>query len=105
MTKPIRFAAIGLDHRHIYGQAENMLAVGGEFVGWWTEGNPGTLDGFAKRFPDAQRVDDRKILLEDESIDLILIAAIPANRAALAIEAMERGKDGMVDAKLLLNGG
>ena len=97
MTKPIRFAAIGLDHRHIYGQAENMLAVGGEFVGWWTEGNPGTLDGFAKRFPDAQRVDDRKILLEDESIDLILIAAIPANRAALAIEAMEHGKDVMVD--------
>jgi predicted dehydrogenase len=95
--QPIRFAALGLDHRHIYGMAKNMQAVGGEFVGWWTDGNPGTLDGFNKRFPAAARFDDRHQLLEDPSIDLILIAAIPCDRASLAIEAMENGKDVMVD--------
>jgi len=97
VNTPLKFAAIGLDHRHIYGQAANMQAVGGEFVGWWTEGNPGTLDGFEKRFPDAPRVEDRKALLEDPSIDLILIAAIPSDRAALAVEAMRHGKDVMTD--------
>ncbi len=97
MTAPLRFAAIGLEHFHIYGQAKNMLAVGAEFAGWWTEGNPRTLDGFEQWFPDAPRVQDRKALLEDKSIDLILIAAIPAQRAAFAIEAMEHGKDVMVD--------
>jgi len=81
---PLKFAALGLDHRHIYGQAANMQAVGGEFVGWWTEGDPGTLDGFEKRFPDAPRVADKRALLEDPSIDLILIAAIPSDRASLA---------------------
>lgn len=97
MTRPLRFAALGLDHRHIYGQAANMQAVGGEFVGWWTEGNPNTLDGFDKRFPDAPRAADKRALLEDPTIDLILIAAIPSDRAALAIEAMQHGKDVMTD--------
>lgn len=97
MNAPLRFAAIGLDHRHIYGQSENMLAQGAEFAGYWTDGTPETLAGFAKRFPDVPRAEDRAQLLEDESIDLILIAAIPADRAALAIEAMEHGKDVMTD--------
>jgi predicted dehydrogenase len=96
-TRTLRFAALGLDHRHIYGQAEHMLAVGAEFAGWWTQGSPGTLDGFLKRFPDVPRYEDRAALLQDPTIDLILIAAIPADRAALAIEAMDHGKDVMVD--------
>lgn len=93
----LKFAAVGLDHRHIYGQAEHMQSVGAEFVGWWTDGEPPTLAGFNKRFPTIPRVMDRAQLLEDPSIDLILIAAIPSQRAALAIEAMEHGKDVMVD--------
>ena len=97
MTKKLRVAAIGLDHRHIYGQVGSMLAVGAELAGYWTEGEPGTLAGFQKRFPEARRVADRRELLDDPSIDLILIAAIPADRAALAIEAMECGKDVMTD--------
>ncbi len=95
--KALKFAALGLDHRHIYGQTAQMEAVGGEFVGWWTNGTPGTLDGFAKRFPNAPRVNDPAELLENPDIDLILIAAIPSDRAALAIAAMEHGKDVMVD--------
>lgn len=98
-NRPIRFAALGLDHRHIYGMAENMETVGGEFVGWWTKGDPGTLDGFNKRFPDVaeKRFDDYTALLQDDTIDLILVAAIPCDRAALAIDAMKHGKDVMVD--------
>lgn len=97
MAKTIKFAAIGLDHRHIYGMSQNMLNVGAEFVGWWTEGDPDTLDGFDKRFPNAPRIHNRNEILENADIDLVLIAAIPSDRAALAIEAMEAGKDVMVD--------
>lgn len=97
MTGKLKFAAIGLDHRHIYGQAGHMQDVGAEFVSWWTRGDPGTLDGFGKRFGDVPRVNDRRTILEDPDIDLVLIAAIPSDRAALAIEAMEHGKDVMVD--------
>ncbi len=97
MNRPLRFAAIGLDHRHIYGQAQMMISVGAAFAGWWTDGTPATLPGFLRRFPDVPRHTTRQSLLDDPDIDLILIAAIPCDRAALAIEAMEHGKDVMVD--------
>lgn len=97
MAKTIKFAAIGLDHRHIYGMSQNMIDIGAEFTGWWTDGDPDTLQGFEKRFPDVKRIEDRGAVLENPDIDLVLIASIPSERAALAIEAMEAGKDVMVD--------
>ena len=93
----MKFAAIGIDHRHIFGMAENMIAAGAEFAGWWTDGAPGTLAGFLKRFPDVPRASDVGALLEDPSIELILISSIPRDRAAQAIAAMEAGKDVMTD--------
>ncbi|MEM6948069.1 MAG: Gfo/Idh/MocA family oxidoreductase [Pseudomonadota bacterium] len=93
----LRFAALGIDHRHIFGMAANMQAEGAEFAGFWTEGMPETLPGFEKRFPEVPRIDDKARLIEDDSLDLILIAAVPGDRAALAIEAMRAGRDVMVD--------
>jgi predicted dehydrogenase len=97
MTRVLKFAALGIDHRHIFGMSEKMMQLGNEFVGWWTDGAPEPLEGFQKRFPAVPRVTDRAVLLADPTIDLILICAIPRDRAALAIEAMEAGKDVMVD--------
>lgn len=97
MDKPIRMGVLGIDHWHILAQIAYMQDVGAELVGWWTDGDPGTLPGFVESHPDTPRVADRARLLEDDSIDLILIAAVPAERAALAIEAMQHGKDVMTD--------
>ena len=94
---PLRFAAIGIDHRHIYDQVQSLLDVGAHCVGWWTDGHPKTLDGFVKRFPHVPRVDDRRALLDDPGIALITCAAVPADRARHAIEAMRAGKDFMAD--------
>lgn len=97
MKKPLTFGAIGLDHRHIYGMSQSMLDTGATFKGWWTDGAPEPLDGFVKRFSDAPRVASMQELLDDPDIDFILIASIPADRAAQAIAAMRAGKDVMVD--------
>ena len=96
-NSPLRFAAIGLDHRHIYHQVGRLLDLGCECVGYWTEDEPQPLAGFVKRFPDIPRVDDRRRLLEDTSIPLIVSAGVPDQRAGIAIEAMRHGKDVMVD--------
>lgn len=103
MSKPLTFAALGIDHRHIFGMAGNMQDAGAKFAGWWTGISPGTADGvpdtqegFRKRFPHVTKT-HKEVLLADPSIDLVLISAIPSDRAALAIEAMEAGKDVMVD--------
>lgn len=97
MTNPLKIAALGIDHRHIFGMAGNLIAEGAEFKSWWTEGNPETLENFTERFPDVKRVADKDQILNDPEIDLILIASIPRDRTALAIAAMEAGKDVMVD--------
>ncbi|MGB7181110.1 MAG: Gfo/Idh/MocA family oxidoreductase [Burkholderiaceae bacterium] len=93
----IKFAAIGLDHRHIYEQVGRLLELGCECRGYWTQGDPQPLEGFVKRFPDLKRVDDKQALLDDPDIQLIVTAAIPNDRAAIAVAAMRAGKDVMSD--------
>lgn len=88
---------VGIDHRHIYGMLTGMLDAGARCKGWWTEGEPQTLAGFNKRFGEVRRYDDRQALLDDSEINLILIACPPHERAERAIEAMEHGKDVMLD--------
>jgi len=90
-------AVIGIDHRHAYGMLGGMLDAGAHGIGWWTDGSPKTLDGFTKRFPDLPRHADRHTLLNDPNVHMVLISAVPGDRADLAIEAMQAGKDVMVD--------
>ncbi len=96
MSGEIRFAALGLDHRQIYGMSQGMIDAGATLAGWWTQGEPQPLEGFVKRFPDAPRLDLDRIL-GDPDIALVLIACRPDRRADLAIQAMRAGKDVMVD--------
>jgi predicted dehydrogenase len=93
----LKFAAIGLDHRHIYDQVTSLLDIGAECVGFWSRDEAMPLQGFMEKFPHIPRVKERAQLLEDKSIHLITCAAIPNERADLAIEAMRHGKDFMVD--------
>jgi predicted dehydrogenase len=92
------FAAIGLDHRHIYHLIGELLAAGAQCAGYWTgTSDPKVLEGVRERFPVLRAVDDRDALLDDPAVDLIVSAAVPAERAALAVQAMRRGKDVLVD--------
>ena len=93
----LKFAAIGLDHRHIYDQVGTLRGTGAECVGYWSREDVPPIEGFVKRFPDVPRVDDKAKLLEDSSIHLIVSAGISAERADIAMEAMRHGKDVMVD--------
>jgi predicted dehydrogenase len=94
----MRFAVIGLDHRHVYEITAHLVEAGMECAGYWPEtSDPGVLEGFQRRFPHLQAVADKDRLLDDPTIAVIAIAAIPADRAPLAIAAMRRGKDVLVD--------
>ncbi len=97
MSRPLRFAAIGLDHRHIYHLVGELIEAGAECAGYCAEtSDPRVLDGFRERFPQLQSV-ERERLFDDSSIDIIVSAAIPRDRPAIAIRAMRAGKDVMVD--------
>ena len=92
----MKLGVLGIDHGHIFGMLSNMLREGATCERWWTGGPAVTEEKFRATF-DLERVEDRRRILEDPSIDMVLISAVPADRAGLAIEAMEASKDVMVD--------
>ncbi len=94
---PIGFGVIGADHIHVYRMAEDMIAAGGVFKGWWTRNEPEPSARVFKAFPNTSRIADYRSLLDDPGIDLILIGTVPGERASFAIESMLAGKDVMTD--------
>lgn len=94
---PLKFAAIGLDHRHIYHQVGRLLDLGAECKGYYTRDSAVPLEGFVKRFPKLERIADPQALLGDPEIQLIVSAGIPIERAGIAVLAMRHEKDVMVD--------
>jgi predicted dehydrogenase len=97
MANGVKLGVIGIDHGHIFGMLGNMLAEGCRCTHWWTDGEPLTAPSFRQRFPTLERAADRRRILDDPEVAMVLISAVPADRARLAIEAMEAGKDVMVD--------
>ncbi len=97
MVQPkIRFAITGLNHGHIYGQTQSMLDVCAEAVCFFAlEDNLAAQ--FSKAYPQILRVQTLEEILEDESIQLVLNAGIPVERATMGIQVMQHGKDYMVD--------
>lgn len=92
----IRFSVIGLNHGHIYGQTAAVIQGGGELVSVYAK-EPDLLKDFVKRYPQAKIAKTEKEILEDNSIQLVVSASIPVERAPLGIQVMQHGKDFMVD--------
>ncbi len=93
---PIRVAAIGLNHPHIYGMTQAVVRAGAQLVCVHAQEDD-LVDAYRKVFPQAVRVADKRAILEDPGIDMVLSAIVPDLRAGTAIEAMRHGKDVMVD--------
>ena len=90
------FAAIGINHNHIYDQTDLMLNAGCELKAFHALEDD-LAATYAERYPQAKRVREEKEILEDESIRLIVGAGIADERAPMAIRAMRHGKDVMLD--------
>lgn len=92
----IKFAVIGMNHGHIYGQVNAVQRGGGELVSYYAKESELMAD-FRKRFPEAKAAASEKEILDDKSIQLVLSSGIPADRAPLGIRVMKSGKDYMSD--------
>jgi predicted dehydrogenase len=97
-SRPIRFAAVGLDHSHAFGQIEGLLDQGCQLVGFSSDDQAAAVaQAVRRRWPDVMWLDDPTSLLADPSIDVIVTAAVPDRRSAIAIEALGNGKDVVAD--------
>ncbi len=95
--RPIRFAAIGLDHAHIFGQIKGLLAQGCELVGTATDDDSASIAQTVRAlYPDVPVMTEAE-LIGDDSIDLIVTAAVPDRRGPIAIAALTAGKNVMAD--------
>lgn len=92
----IRFAAVGLNHPHINGQVDMVIRGGGELVSFFAK-EPELAAAFGRRYPSARAARDEREIINDETLQLVVSAAIPNQRAPLGIEVMRHGKDFMVD--------
>ncbi len=92
----IKFSVIGLNHGHIYGMTDAIIRGGGELVSVYAK-EPDLLAAYLKRYPNVKQAASEKEVLEDQSTQLILSAAIASERAPIGIRAMQHGKDFMAD--------
>lgn len=92
----IKFSVIGLNHGHINSQTEAVIRGGGELVSFYAP-EPDLASAFSKRYPQAKLAGSEKEILEDKSIQLVVSASIPSDRAPLGVRVMRSGKDFMVD--------
>lgn len=90
------FAAVALDHGHIYGQCNGLVQAGGSLRKVF-DPDPSKIAAFVAKFPQAGVASCIDEILEDPGIKLVAAAAIPSERGPLGCRVMESGKDYFTD--------
>jgi len=90
------FAAVGLDHGHIYGMSNGLIEAGAQ-VKWVYDPDPEKVAQYIKAFPQAKAARSEGEVLSDSSVHMIANAAIPCDRCSVGLRAMDAGKDYFTD--------
>ncbi len=93
---PFCFAAVGLAHNHIYLMCKGLIAAGATLKCAFDE-DRNNISVFKKVFGEAQIYQSFEEVLNDDEINLIVSAAVPSDRAEIAIKSLESGKHFLVD--------
>ncbi|MFC0672609.1 Gfo/Idh/MocA family protein [Brachybacterium hainanense] len=96
------FAAMHLDHGHIFGMTEGLLGAGGTLK-WVYDPQPERAAAFAEKYPQVTVASSEEEVLADPAVHLVAAAAVPADRAPLGIRVMEAGKDYFTDKSPLVS--
>lgn len=89
-------AAIGLDHGHIYGMCNGLIEAGAQLK-WVYDSDINKVLKFLEVYPQAKAAKCEGEILMDCSVHLIASAAIPTDRCAIGLRAMDAGKDYFAD--------
>ncbi len=89
-------SAIGLDHGHIYGQTRFLKDAGARVKQVW-DPDPEKVKKFQEVFPEVTIAKDKREILEDDEVRMVVAATVSADRSDLGIEVMRAGKDYFTD--------
>jgi predicted dehydrogenase len=90
------FAAVALEHGHIYGMCNGLLEAGAELV-WVYDPDPAKVQAFLQRFPGTPVAENEAQVLEDARIQLVAGAAVPSERGDLGLRVQQHGKHYFTD--------
>lgn len=90
------FAAVALDHGHIYGMTNGLVEAGGTLK-WVYDPDPTKVQAFVKKYPQVKAASSEEEVMNDPEVQLIAGAAVPSERCALGLRAMDHGKDYFTD--------
>jgi predicted dehydrogenase len=86
-----RFAAIGLDHGHIYGMCNGLIEAGGELAAVY-DPDPKKVEGFIKNYPEVKIASSEEEILTNPEIKLVASANIPVDRGPLGLRVLRSWK-------------
>ncbi len=98
----LRFAAVGLDHGHINGMCNGLTEAGAELALVY-DPDPAKVGELCARHPGSAPAASLAQVLDDPGIALVASSAVPADRCAIGLAAMEHGKDFFADKPPLVN--
>jgi len=90
------FAAMSLDHGHIYGMVDNLVQAGG-VLKYVYDTDPKKAESLQRRHPLAQIANSPEQILQDSDVMLVAAAAIPSLRCDLGLQVLAHGKDYFTD--------
>jgi len=90
------FAAIALDHGHIYGMCNGLTEAGADLK-WVYDSDPKKVKVFLERFPQAKKARSEDEIFDDKEVKLVAGAAVTSERCALGLRAIAAGKDYFTD--------
>ena len=90
------FAAIALDHGHIYGMCNGLVEAGADLK-WVYDPDPKKVKAFLEKFPQAKKARSEKEIYDDKEVKLVAGAAVTSERCPLGLRAIAAGKDYFTD--------
>lgn len=90
------FAAMALDHGHIYGMCNGLIEAGATLK-YVYDPDPTKVERFLKTYPNVRAASSEEEILTDKEVKLVAGAAIPSLRCPLGLKVMDYGKDYFTD--------
>lgn len=90
------FAAMSLDHGHIYGQCNGLIEAGAELK-WVYDADAAKAEAFRQKYPGVRIAESEEQILNDPEVQLVAAAAIPSLRGPLGVRVLRSGKHYFTD--------
>jgi predicted dehydrogenase len=90
------FAAMALDHGHIYGMCNGLTEAGGTLK-YVYDPDPAKVAAFREKYPHVKAARNKEEILNDSEIKLVASAAVTSERCKLGLKVMDHDKDYFTD--------